>query len=381
MALHVLVLAGGSGTRLWPLSRASLPKHLLDIGPGGVSLLRATVTRALGLTASVHVVTTADQEPACRRALEGLTAGEISIIAEPCARGTGPALGLATGWIARGDPEAVICSVHADHHVGDDDAYRAAVYAAAGWAAVGRCMTTVGVRPTYAATGFGYIEMGAEQPASGWRPLAGSAPADPIAAAAAALPAHQVLRFIEKPSHDLAQRYVGDNQHLWNLGLFAWPADAFLAELGRADPDLAGTLREVIEARAAGDEASVAARYGGLKGIAVEPLLLERTAALTVVRASFPWSDLGSWPDIHAARLATGEGDVMGNIIEGDGAALASRNCLVSSRGGRFVAVVGGEGLIVVDTGDAVLVAPAGQAQRVRQMVELLAATGRAELT
>ena len=134
MGLHILVLAGGSGTRLWPLSRRSTPKHLLPLAPGGETLLRSTVERVTGLGQTIRVVTAANQAPGCRAALAGMGLPDDAIIEEPHARGTGPALALAVGLIEREDPDALIASVHADHRVSDRDAYRAAVIASAGWA-------------------------------------------------------------------------------------------------------------------------------------------------------------------------------------------------------------------------------------------------------
>jgi mannose-1-phosphate guanylyltransferase/mannose-6-phosphate isomerase len=378
VALHVLVLAGGSGTRLWPLSRAALPKHLLPLGPGGATLLRATVERLLPLGAQVRVVTVAAQAAACLDALEGTGLDESSIIAEPAPRGTGPALGLAVREVAAGDPEAVVCSVHADHHVGDDAAYREAVWEAAGWAAATDGLATVGLLPQFAATGFGYVALGEPHPAADWRPPVSPAPAG--LAAAAALPAHTAIGFAEKPSLAAAEEFVAGGRHLWNLGLFAWSAAAFERELRAAAPEVDSALAEVVELRAAGREEAAAERYRAIPAVAVEPLVLERGARLSVVAASFPWSDLGSWSDLLDARRAVGEGDAAGNVLAGDVLAVGTRGCLVEARGGRTVAVVGVEDLVVVDTGDAVLVVPVQQAQAVRDVVDLLRAEGRTDL-
>jgi len=374
VGLHILVLAGGSGTRLWPLSRRSTPKHLLPLAPGGETLLRATLERVIGLGDSVHVITAAGQADGCRSTLNGLGLRDDAIIAEPEPRGTGPALALAVGLIARDDPDALIASVHADHRVSDADAYRAAVLASAGWAASTDGLATVGLVPAAPVTGFGYIELGDPRDPHLWRPPPGSAAA--TAAAAAELPAFAATGFKEKPSAALAQEYLEGGRHLWNLGLFAWTARRFLDELQAADADLGSALREVVDARARGDDAAAARLYAAQQTRAVEPLVLERTRRLTVVRASFAWSDLGSWSDVRNARVADGEFDETGNMVEGDVVVTASRGCTVVARSGRVVAVAGVDGLVVVDTPDALLIVPATRSQLVKEVVDQLKAAG-----
>ncbi len=378
MGLHILVLAGGSGTRLWPLSRRATPKHLLPLAPGGETLLRATVERVVGLCDSVRIVTAADQAEDCLGALEGLPVDRRAIIAEPQARGTGPALGLAVGLVAREDPDAWIASVHADHRVSDPEAYRAAVLAAAGWAASTDGLATVGLVPAAPVTGFGYIELGAARDPQVWRAPQGSVSG--TAAAAAALPAFAGVRFKEKPSAELARQYIDDGSHLWNLGLFSWTARRFLAELTAADPALGAALDGVVGAVLRGDTAEATRIYAEQRTQAVEPLVLERTQRLTVVQASFGWSDLGAWSDVRDARVAEGDDDADGNVVDGDAIVTSARGCTVIARSGRVVAVAGVEGLVVVDTPDAVLVVPAAQSQLVKDVVEQIHRSGRDEV-
>jgi mannose-1-phosphate guanylyltransferase/mannose-6-phosphate isomerase len=368
MAFHVLILAGGTGTRLWPLSRRSTPKHLLPLAPGGRTLLRDTVERVVSITDSVHVVTAADQAELCRAELAGLAAG---IIAEPEARGTGPALWLATRKIARDDPGAVIMSVHADAYIGDVDAYRAAVVCAAGWCRATNGFAAVGIAPTYPATGFGYIAVGAPRAAADW--VAPGAGGSGVARSGGDGPAFAALGFVEKPDAATAQRFLTDGSHLWNSGLFGWTAQAFEAEAGAANPGLGDAVAQVVEAQEGGDEHRAAEIYSQVEKIPVEPLVFERTKNLTVVKASFPWSDVGSWADLHDVRVESGDADGNGNVVDGAALLLDAKNCMVSSRGGRTVAVAELENIVVVDTGDAVLVIPADKAQRVKEIAEGLA--------
>jgi mannose-1-phosphate guanylyltransferase/mannose-6-phosphate isomerase len=375
MGLHILVLAGGSGTRLWPLSRSATPKHLLPLAPGGRTLLRDTVERVNDLGDAVHVVTAASQADACLRELTGFKSAD-PIIAEPAARGTGPALALAVTWIAREDPDALVCSVHADARVADPEPFRAGLLAAAGWAGSFGGLATVGLAPTFPSTGLGYIELGEALQPGAWRPPQSRAP-QAVRDQASSLAAFRAAAFVEKPDRARAEQFVADGRHLWNLALFAWRAPVFLAELRSAAPQVAAAVESVVEKRAGGDEPGAAELYSSLSSTPVEPLVLERGAPLIAVRADFPWSDVGSWADLHDARVASCDADPAGNVRDGDALIVGSHDCTVIARGGRLVTVVGGESLVVVDTPDALLVVPADQSQRVKDAVEQLRAADR----
>jgi mannose-1-phosphate guanylyltransferase len=378
---HILVLAGGSGTRLWPLSRAGVPKHLMPLDAFGQTLLRTTVDRVLPLARSVRVVTTAAQADACRQVLAGLDLPAGAVIAEPEARGTGPALALATAWIAQEDPDAVISSVHADHHIEDDEGYCAAVLAAAGWAAATRGLATVGITPAYPSTGLGYVEVaGAPLDREGWRPPPGARVEPACCEAAATVPAFRAAGFVEKPSLETAQDYLAGGRHLWNSGLFAWPAAIFTEELAAADPHLAEQVTAVAAARRRGEEGAAASLYSDIEPVPVDTLVFERTRRLTVVRGRFSWSDLGSFADLCTTRRGAGDADAAGNVLEGEVVALDATNSFVVARGGRLVAVVGVDGLAVVDSGDALLVIPLDQTQRVKDVVAKLQEDGRSDL-
>ena len=332
----------------------------------------------IGLGDTVHVVTAANQAAGCRSALAELGLPADAVIEEPEARGTGPALALAVGLIAREDPDALIASVHADHRVSDRAAYRAAVLASAGWAASTDGLATVGLVPAAPVTGFGYIEVAAARDPRAWRAPEGSPPAE--AAAAALLQAFESAGFKEKPSASVAQGYVEDGRHFWNLGLFAWTARRFLAELAAAAPDLRTSIDRVLDARVAGDDELASSLYAALKLQPVEPLVLERTHRLTVVQATFGWSDLGSWVDVGQSRVADGDVDADGNVIEGDVILTSAHGCTVVARSGRVVAVAGVDGVAVIDTPDALLVVRSDRSQLVKEVVDKIQASGRQEL-
>ena len=253
--------------------------------------------------------------------------------------------------------------------------------AAAGWAVTTGGLATVGVTPTHPATGLGYVEVSGDalDPAR-WRAPSGARADAARHQAAASAPAFRAAGFVEKPSLEVARAYLAGGAHLWNSGLFAWTATAFAGELVAADPGLSGRIDAVVAARRRGDEAEATSLYAGLEAVPVDTLVFERTRRLTVVQGRFTWSDLGSFADLHAARRRTGGADPAGNVVDGEVIALDAGNSFVAARGGRLVAVVGIDGLAVVDTGDALLVLPLDQTQRVKEVVARLERAGRTDL-
>ena len=354
MARHVVILAGGSGTRLWPRSRERLPKHLLALH-GTQSLLQATFERVKRLTPNVYVVTEKSQVESIRTQLPGLTADRY--IVEPARRGTASALGLAALVIEERDPEATMLSVHADHYLGDDeDAYLKTLGAEADCAEKQSTLVTVGLKPPYASTAFGYIQVGDRIDGDD------------------ATPVFRVQRFVEKPDLEAAERYVGTGSYLWNLGLFGWRVDVLLGEMAAHAPALFDGLEKLRQVRRAGQVVDADRAYRALPSEAIDYAVMERTKNLLVVGAAFEWHDIGSWADLHDIL----EQDSAGNFVDGDSVLVDSHNCMIHSPT-KLVAAVGLNDMVVIETEDAILICPKARSQDVKLIVERLKQMGKTE--
>ncbi|MGI8608851.1 MAG: mannose-1-phosphate guanylyltransferase [Candidatus Dormibacteria bacterium] len=348
-----VILAGGVGTRLWPLSRSGTPKHLLPL-LDGQTLLRATYERARLVADRVLVVTEATQLAACREQLPELA--DEDWIAEPGRRGTAACLALAAAGLPAGD---VMTSLHADHLIPDPEAFARTVRAAMSAATRRQALATLGLTPREPATGFGYIEKGDRL-----------GDEDGVAVFKAA-------RFVEKPPVEEARMMVESGNYLWNTGIFAWPNGLFLAELANHAPAIAAGAERAAAARAAGRDDEYRQAYLGIEEMAVDHALMERTERLVTLEADFAWSDVGSWADLRDVLPH----DPDGNAVSGDGLVLdGTGNVVFSTTGGRMVAVVGASDLVVVDTPDAVLVIPRDRVQDVKRLVAHLRAGGRDSL-
>ncbi|MBI2392659.1 MAG: mannose-1-phosphate guanylyltransferase [Deltaproteobacteria bacterium] len=349
-------MAGGSGTRFWPASRAHRPKQLLPLGGGTESLLAATVARIAPIvpTERTLVVTAAVLADATRRELPSLPAENL--LAEPSPRNTAPCIGWATRTILARDPEAIIAVLPSDQHVDDPAGLRASMQSALEVAKV-RALATIGIRPTRPDTGFGYIETG------GFVPEVDGA--------------HEVSRFVEKPDAARAREYLASGRFLWNSGMFFFRARAMDEAIRAHLPELARGLDAMI------GDAAVREVFPALPSISIDYGVVERVGAtpgqVGVVPGDFGWSDVGSWES--AWELAAK--DDAGNALPEGAIAVDARRNLVRLEGsarGKQVALVGVEDLVVVETDDALLVLPRGRAQDVRAVVEALKAKGRNDL-
>ncbi len=353
-----VIPAGGSGTRLWPLSRRQSPKFLHDLTRSGQSLLRATWSRLEPLVGDrVLVVTGAAHEDAVRRQLPML--GGDAVMAEPSGRDSMPAIGLAAALLERRDPEAVLGSFAADHVITHTDAFYRAVGEAVALARTGE-LVTIGIEPTYAATGFGYICLG--------EPL--GVPGAPNG--------HRVEQFVEKPDATTAQAYLDSGRYRWNAGMFVVGATVLLELLAEGHPQMVEHLRTI-----AGDPSRMEDLWPALTKIAIDHAVAEPAAAagrVAVVPADLGWDDIGDFGSL-SGLIEDAEGLPGVKVIGEPGDVVAVDATGIVATSGRLVALVGVEDIVVVDTPDALLVTTRGRAQEVKQVVEALARRNRVDLT
>lgn len=349
--LHGVIMSGGSGTRFWPLSRAARPKQFLTFG-GDRTLLQSTADRCVPLIpgSRMWVVTNLVQAQETRRQLDSVPPQQVLV--EPKGRNTAPCVGLAALQLLQSDPEAIMAVMPADHAISPSDVFRQALESAVSLVNSDPSrLVLFGVRPTYAATGFGYIEQGES--------LAGG-------------PGCRVVSFREKPDHETANRYLQDGRYLWNCGIFVWKARTILDRLAQFEPELQAGLVRIVDGPADGYADRLATIFPELKSISIDYAVLERAENVCVLEAPFGWDDVGSWEAL--ARL---EGsDAAGNTVVGPHCGLETRGCIIQSEEGHVIATVDVADLLIVHTPDATLVTRRGDEQALRRIIEELKARG-----
>ncbi len=353
-----VILSGGAGTRLWPLSRELYPKQLLPLASDR-SLLQDTARRVSGPGfEGPLVVCNEEHRFVIAEQLRQIGIAPQALMLEPAARNTAPAAAAAAAFLLRSDPDALMLILPSDHVIRDDAAFRSAVSVAEAAARAGR-LVTFGITPAHPETGYGYIQRGA--------------------ALAEASGAYAVARFVEKPDLATARQYLAEGSWLWNSGMFLFPARLFLDELAAFEPAIAAAGRAAVaSARSDLDFLRLDdAVFKASPSKSIDYAVMERTTRAAVVPADPGWSDVGAW----SALWDIGARDASGNVIAGDVIALDTKDAYLRSVDGRLLATIGLDNVVIVVTRDVVLAMDKGRAQDVKQIVDELKRRGRGEVS
>jgi mannose-1-phosphate guanylyltransferase len=353
--LYATIMAGGAGTRFWPESRKLTPKQLLNLA-GDRSMIQSTVDRLSGLcdSKSVLIVTNKVLVDAIAEQLPSVP--RESIIGEPAKRDTAPCVGLAAAWVAAQDPDATMVVMPADHVIGPDDVFQAAIQQAADLVEQDPTrIVTFGIKPTYPAEVFGYIEAGSEN------------------VTGVQFSTFPVNRFREKPDAKTAQKFLDAGTFYWNSGIFVWKAKTILEALRQFEPDMAAHVDAIGAAIGQPDFSDVLeSEFCAIKGTSIDYAVMERYDNVLVVEAPYEWDDLGNWTAVPRQKGV----DEDGNTLEGKNIAIKTRNSIVRGDGEHLLVTVGMEDVIVIQTPDATLVANRNDEAAIKEVVAKLADLG-----
>jgi mannose-1-phosphate guanylyltransferase len=345
MSLHPVIMAGGSGTRFWPLSRKSRPKQFLPLA-SATPLITDTASRLKGLASAkdVWVVCGKVHAPQVSKLVKGIRKSHVLV--EPVARNTAPAIALAAAHVFAADPEGILIVLPSDHHIANPKAFRDTLAAAAELAEDGS-IVTVGIKPRSPETGYGYIRVGDK--------LSGQA--------------RKVAAFVEKPNLETAKSYLASGDYLWNGGIFVFRADVMLKAIDQHMPEMRAGLAAITKAIGTRRyEAALKKHFPSLPSQSIDYGVMEKASNIAVIPGDFGWSDVGSFAAVPEVR----EQDAAGNVVSGKNAlAIDCEDSIVLAKD-RLIAVVGMKDVVVVDAGDALLVVPKSKAQDVRKAVDAL---------
>jgi mannose-1-phosphate guanylyltransferase len=348
---YAVILAGGSGRRFWPLSRDHRPKQLLKLF-GNETLLEQALARLDGLVPREHILILTNREQEAEvRALIGEAVPPENILAEPDKRDTAPAIALGIGWVAARDPEATMMVLPADQLIKDRAAFQECLRGAVEIAGRTRALVTIGIKPTWACPGYGYIERGRRAFISGLS----HTPA-----------VYEVHKFREKPAPELAEQFLAQGNFSWNAGMFIWSVSSVIAELAQHCPELASFIGEVRRTRDLA--ATLRAQFPALPKISIDYALMEKAGRVLNVEACFDWDDVGSWISVGKYLPA----DAAGNAGNSPLTSMDSRNNITFTASGQRVALLGVQDLIIVQTPDALLIADRHSADAIKKLVDLV---------
>lgn len=351
--LYAVIMAGGSGTRLWPLSRQSQPKQALRLLADRTTF-QHTVDRLAPLLPPERILVIANQQITDILRPQAPHLPEENFIIEPSGRDSGPAVGLAAVHLLHRDPDAIMATLAADHYIADTEHFRGSLAAAAQVAARG-AIATLGIQPTWADPRFGYIELGeAQEIVDGFRVYAAAA-------------------FTEKPTAERAARFFEEGRHVWNSGMFIWRAARLMREFAVQMPESYAALVRIGETLDTSEAArTLAEEWPNVRRISIDYGIMERARNVSVIPVNMGWLDIGSWQAVADAMPV----DAQGNSADGELVSLDARGCYVRSEG-RLVALIGVEDMIVVDTPDALLICSRARAQDVKALVARLGEAGK----
>ncbi len=349
--LHAVIMAGGSGTRFWPASRSATPKQLLDL-TGGQTMIQGTIGRLGELVSPERVLVVTNQRLVDPIRAQLPDVPPTAIIGEPCRRDTAPCIGLAAALVIRDDPDATMVVMPADHVIAPAEKFQAAMrYAERLVTEEPTRLITFGIRPTYPAEIFGYIERGERvHEHEGTN-------------------AYKVEQFHEKPKAVDARRYLDSGNFYWNSGIFVWRAATILDELKRHEPGMYQHVMAIGEAVGSADFDEIFAReFTAIEGRSIDYAVMEKASEVAVIEAPFQWDDLGNWQALSRLKGV----DELGNTLIGKHLGIDTTNSIVRTDDGHLVVTVGLDNCIVVHTEDATLVAHKDHEEAIRNVVKEL---------
>jgi mannose-1-phosphate guanylyltransferase len=351
-SFYAAIMAGGVGTRLWPLSRQTRPKQALPL-IGDRTLFQLAVDRLRPLFLREHIIVVTGRKQAEVLRPQAPELPEENFVLEPLGRDSGPAVGLGAIHLQRRDSDAVMAMLTADHYIAQEERFRAALAAAEKVARTGK-IVTLGIKPDFPSTGYGYIRRGKSLGKfDGFEVF-------------------DAVKFTEKPNAETASVFFEGGQYSWNSGMFVWHVERLLAEFQRQRPQIYGQLMAIADALGTPDQAQVLNEiWPQMEKISIDYAIMEGAGDVAVIPVEIGWSDVGSW----ATLLGIIPGDDQGNVVSGDHLAIDTSNTLVRSET-RLVVTVGLENMIIVDTDDALLICPRDRAQDVKAIVDHLKQSG-----